>query len=182
MDAPIPLMQNVARAAAAASRAQTSMDPVKLIASDGTEIIIDKRAAMVSGTIKSMLSGPGASRAITPPGCRTGAFFFRRQPGGNFCCFSIPIFLALLPGNACEAAAASRDTHTASLLARTGQFAEGQKGEIKFPEISGKILETVVRYFYYKLKHTNHQGPLPEFKIAPELALELLMAANFLDT
>ena len=91
-------------------------------------------------------------------------------------------FLALLPGNACEAAAASRDTHTASLLARTGQFAEGQKGEIKFPEISGKILETVVRYFYYKLKHTNHQGPLPEFKIAPELALELLMAANFLDT
>jgi transcription elongation factor B subunit 1 len=39
-----------------------------------------------------------------------------------------------------------------------------------------------VRYFYYKLKHTNHQGPLPEFKIAPELALELLMAANFLDT
>ena len=85
MDAPIPLMQNVARAAAAASRAQTSMDPVKLIASDGTEIIIDKRAAMVSGTIKSMLSGPGASRAITPPGCRTGAIF----SGGNLAATSV---------------------------------------------------------------------------------------------
>eukprot|EP00965_Chrysotila_dentata_P184290 6084469-Pleurochrysis_carterae.AAC.2 len=35
------------------------MDPVKLIASDGSEIILDRRAAMVSGTIKSMLSGPG---------------------------------------------------------------------------------------------------------------------------
>jgi hypothetical protein len=36
------------------------MDPVKLIASDGSEIIIDRRAALVSGTIKSMLAGPGS--------------------------------------------------------------------------------------------------------------------------
>ena len=39
-----------------------------------------------------------------------------------------------------------------------------------------------VQYFYYKLRYTNHQGTLPEFKIEPEHALELLMAANFLDT
>ena len=39
-----------------------------------------------------------------------------------------------------------------------------------------------VQYFYYKLRYTNHQGALPEFKIEPEHALELLMAANFLDT
>jgi len=121
MDVPIPSMQNVVRAAAASARAQSSMDPVKLIASDGSEIIIDRRAALVSGTIKSMLAGPG-------------------------------------------------------------QFHESQQGEIKFPEISAKVLEKTVQYFYYKLKHTNHQGPLPEFKIEPEQALELLMAANFLDT
>ena len=65
---------------------------------------------------------------------------------------------------------------------RAGQFSEGQTGEIKFPEISAKVLERTAQYFYYKLKHTNHQGPLPEFKIEPEQALELLMAANFLDT
>ena len=102
-----------------------------------------------------------------------------------------------------------------------GQFHESQQGEIKFPEISGPILEKVrtrahpsrahpssprrprraaprlcrhwpkppapaptqtVQYFYYKLRYTNHQGTLPEFKIEPEHALELLMAANFLDT
>ena len=119
MDAPIPLMQQVARAAAAGQRVQEIMDPVKLIASDGSEIYIDRRAAMVSGTIKAMLSGPG-------------------------------------------------------------DFTES-KGEIKFPDISAKILEKTVQYFYYKLKYTDHPGPLPEFKIEPEYALELLMAANFLD-
>ena len=39
-----------------------------------------------------------------------------------------------------------------------------------------------MQYFYYKLKHTNHQGALPPFNIEPEHALELLMAANYLDT
>ena len=52
-------MQNVIRAAAATARAQNAMDPVKLIASDGSEIIIDRKAALVSGTIKSMIQGPG---------------------------------------------------------------------------------------------------------------------------
>ena len=33
-----------------------------------------------------------------------------------------------------------------------------------------------------QLRYTNHTGPLPEFKIEPEFALELLMAANYLDT
>merc|ERR1712196_590703 len=114
-------MQSTVKAAIASARAQSSMEPVKLIASDGSEIIIDRKAAMVSGTIKSMLAGPG-------------------------------------------------------------QFAEAKQGEIKFPEISAKVLEKTVQYFYYKLRHTNHSGPLPQFPIEPEHALELLMAANFLDT
>ena len=45
-----------------------------------------------------------------------------------------------------------------------------------------KTLEKVVQYFHYKLRYTNHAGQLPEFKIDAEQALELLMAANFLDT
>eukprot|EP00310_Coccolithus_braarudii_P014909 CAMPEP_0183351192 /NCGR_PEP_ID=MMETSP0164_2-20130417/23416_1 /TAXON_ID=221442 /ORGANISM="Coccolithus pelagicus ssp braarudi, Strain PLY182g" /LENGTH=122 /DNA_ID=CAMNT_0025523309 /DNA_START=133 /DNA_END=501 /DNA_ORIENTATION=- len=111
----------LAAAAANASNSDLSMDPVKLIASDGSVIVLDRRAAMVSGTIKAMLSGPG-------------------------------------------------------------NFSEQQQGEIKFPEISARTLEKTVQYFYYKLRHTNGAGPLPEFKIEPEYALELLMAANYLDT
>lgn len=60
-----------------------------------------------------------------------------------------------------------------------GQFAES-KGEIRFPEISSTILEKVIQYFHYKNKHMNSTKKIPEFKIEPELALELLMAANYL--
>ena len=36
-------------------------------------------------------------------------------------------------------------------------------------------------YFLYKVRYTNSSSEIPEFPIAPEIALELLMAANFLD-
>lgn len=34
---------------------------------------------------------------------------------------------------------------------------------------------------YYKLRYTNSNTRIPEFPIEPETALELLMAANYLD-
>merc|ERR1711934_617857 len=93
---------------------------VKLISSDGYEFVIEREAAMVSGTIKNMLSSPG-------------------------------------------------------------MFVESS-GEITFPEIPGVVLEKVCQYFHYKLKFTNSaQAQIPEFLIEPEIALELLMAANYLD-
>merc|ERR1711871_556841 len=94
---------------------------VKLISAEGFEYVIERDAAMVSGTIKNMLSSPG-------------------------------------------------------------MFVESS-GEINFPEISGVVLEKVCQYFHYKLKFTNSaQAQIPEFLIEPEVALELLMAANYLDT
>lgn len=63
-----------------------------------------------------------------------------------------------------------------------GTFTEQQSGEITFREISTPILEKVIQYFYYKVKYTNSTSEIPEFPIDPEIALELLMAANFLDT
>jgi len=96
-------------------------DTVKLISSDGHQFIIDRRAALVSGTIKSMLSGPGT-------------------------------------------------------------FTEQELGEINFREISTPILEKVIQYFYYNLRYSNSTVEIPEFEVQPEIALELLMAANFLDT
>lgn len=35
------------------------LDNVKLISADGHEFVVDRKCALVSGTIKSMLSGPG---------------------------------------------------------------------------------------------------------------------------
>ncbi|XP_003373736.1 putative HEAT repeat-containing domain protein [Trichinella spiralis] len=73
---------------------------IKLISSDCHEFIIPRHMALVSGTIKAMLSGPG-------------------------------------------------------------QFAENETN--------------------YKTVYTNSSTEIPDFPIQPELALELLMAANFLD-
>eukprot|EP00164_Ancoracysta_twista_P000282 GFYU01000398.1.p1 GENE.GFYU01000398.1~~GFYU01000398.1.p1 ORF type:complete len:104 (+),score=41.59 GFYU01000398.1:81-392(+) len=100
--------------------AEETVEYVKLISAEGHEFIIDRKAAMISGTIKSMLSG-------------------------------------------------------------AGNFAESSKGEVVFPDISTRILEKVIQYFYFKLRYSNSTQAIPEFKIEPEIALELLMAANFLD-
>jgi len=48
------------------------------------------------------------------------------------------------------------------------------------PFFNCKIL-LVCHYFTYKARYTNSAMEIPEFPIAPEVALELLMAANFLD-
>lgn len=60
-----------------------------------------------------------------------------------------------------------------------GQFAEN-RGEIRFPEISGVILEKVIQYFYYKVRYTNSPQRVPNFNIEPEIVLELSMACNYL--
>jgi len=67
-----------------------------------------------------------------------------------------------------------------TMLASSG-FQEGGRGEIEFPEISAPVLEKVVEYFHYKLKHHNSKTPIPDFVVAPEMALEVLTAANYLD-
>jgi len=95
-------------------------DMIQLVSSDEHVFWCDKQAAMVSNTIKNMLTGPGV-------------------------------------------------------------FAENESNRIEFPDIRGEILEEVIKYFYYKLRYTNEQEP-PPFDIEPSIALELLMAANYLDT
>mmetsp|Transcript_115581 Transcript_115581/g.248365 ORF Transcript_115581/g.248365 Transcript_115581/m.248365 type:complete len:102 (-) Transcript_115581:71-376(-) len=96
---------------------QPSSSMIKLISAEGHEFFVNRKCAMVSGTIKAMLSG---------------------------------------------------------------QFAESS-GEVRFPEIPALILEKVIQYLYYKVRYTNSSQRVPNFDIEPELALEVLMAANYLD-
>jgi len=90
------------------------------VSAEGFEFVIERRCALMSGTIKAMLTGPGS-------------------------------------------------------------YSESKENTVHFPEISTPILEKVVEYFHYKVRY-SHSSEMPEFKIEPEVALELLMAANFLDT
>ncbi|XP_044772018.1 elongin-C-like [Neomonachus schauinslandi] len=68
-----------------------------------------------------------------------------------------------------------------AMLSGPGQFAENETNEVNFREISSHVLSKVCMYFTYKVCYTNSSAEIPEFPIAPEIALELLMAANFLD-
>ncbi|XP_041529892.1 elongin-C-like [Microtus oregoni] len=58
-----------------------------------------------------------------------------------------------------------------AMLSGPGKFAEN---EVNFREIP-------LHVFYLQGGYTRSSTEIPEFQTAPEIALELLMAANFLD-
>jgi len=53
---------------------------------------------------------------------------------------------------------------------------------VEFQEISGPVLEKVIQYFFYKKLYDKATGPIPPFPLDTDGLLELLDAANFLDT
>lgn len=62
-----------------------------------------------------------------------------------------------------------------------GNFREAQDGRCFFEEINGIVLEKVAEYFYYNYKNKNRED-VQDMEIPAELCLELLMAADYLDT
>lgn len=62
----------------------------------------------------------------------------------------------------------------------SSNFAESSTGVIRLESIDGVLLEKVCEYLYYHLAWRDAKEP-PEFVIEPELALNLLVAADFLD-
>ncbi|VDO04643.1 unnamed protein product [Rodentolepis nana] len=68
-----------------------------------------------------------------------------------------------------------------AMLSGPGQFQENEVNVVHFREIPSHVLQKVCNYFAYKVRYSNSSSEIPEFPIAPEISLELLMAANFLD-
>ncbi|KAK6031467.1 putative flagellar protein FliS [Ostertagia ostertagi] len=59
-----------------------------------------------------------------------------------------------------------------AMLSGPGQYSGERKSH---------VLQKVCQYFAYKVRYTSSATEIPEFSITPDVALELLMAANFLD-
>ncbi|ODV88279.1 hypothetical protein CANARDRAFT_193917 [[Candida] arabinofermentans NRRL YB-2248] len=59
-------------------------------------------------------------------------------------------------------------------------FQESSTNKIKLHELDAVLLEKVIEYLYYNLKY-KESVDVPEFDIPTEMALELLVAADFLD-
>ncbi|KAH0605465.1 uncharacterized protein H6S33_004687 [Morchella sextelata] len=68
-----------------------------------------------------------------------------------------------------------------SMLDKRSNFAEARENKIVFQNMSAVILEKVCEYFYYNEKYRDAKD-VPDMEIPPELALELLMVADFLHT
>ena len=68
-----------------------------------------------------------------------------------------------------------------AMLSGPGAMLDDDDDRVEFREIPSHVLAKVCTYFTYKVRYTNSSTEIPEFPIAPEIALELLMAANFLD-
>eukprot|EP00923_Selenidium_pygospionis_P059846 GHVN01105369.1.p2 GENE.GHVN01105369.1~~GHVN01105369.1.p2 ORF type:complete len:113 (+),score=9.93 GHVN01105369.1:35-373(+) len=65
-------------------------------------------------------------------------------------------------------------------LLKQRSFSEGRSGVVDFPTISGNVLEKLVEYFYHKYYYANATGPVPDFPIADDVVVDLLLVANFL--
>lgn len=62
-----------------------------------------------------------------------------------------------------------------------GNFSEAITGRCHLENINGVVLQKVVEYLYYNDRNRDSIG-IPDMEIPPELCLELLMAADYLDT
>ncbi|KAL9053777.1 MAG: hypothetical protein Q9162_004575 [Coniocarpon cinnabarinum] len=67
------------------------------------------------------------------------------------------------------------------MLDPNNNFAESRTNRCTFENINGVILEKVCEYFYYNEKY-RHVKDAPDPDIPLELCLELLMAADYLNT
>ncbi|CAZ85799.1 unnamed protein product [Tuber melanosporum] len=68
-----------------------------------------------------------------------------------------------------------------SMLDKKSNFEEAQFNRVVFKNMNGVVLEKVCEYFYYREKYRDATD-VPDMEIPPELALELLMVADFLCT
>ena len=73
-----------------------------------------------------------------------------------------------------------RDTQHAPPSPHPDSFKEG-KGEIELPEISTPVLERTIAYWMFKVKYHGAKLAIPEFVIPPDMALALLIAADYLE-
>ncbi|KAK2736464.1 hypothetical protein FQN55_001641 [Onygenales sp. PD_40] len=67
------------------------------------------------------------------------------------------------------------------MLDPSSNFSEAVTGRCHFENMNGVVLEKVCEYLLYNKKNENQQN-VPDMEFPLELCLELLIAADYLDT
>ena len=78
---------------------------------------------------------------------------------------------------------AMKSSQLAGMMTGPGSAEEGEVNEINLTDISTHTLKIVCEYLWYKLKYTwpQWEDAIPDFEIKKEDAIDVLLAANFLD-
>lgn len=141
---------------------------IKLVSAEKHVFVVERRVAMVSGMVRRVARAPTSSR-VCQLTLRTSLSV--RVPLVRLRASTPPPPLLPLPPPS------PSFTQIRTMLS-SAAFAQK---EVAFPDISTSTLERVIEYFHYKVKYANSKGPVPAFDVPPEAALELLIAANYLD-
>lgn len=126
-------------------------DYVTLVSNDGFEFKVQRSAACISGAIRRMLD-PQSKTSHT-------VHFF---PAPSF--YALPV--AVHEANHCPK--------------QTDNFQEALSSRCHLESINGVVLEKVCEYLYYNEKNKDAKD-VQDMDLPPELCLELLMAADFLN-
>jgi len=63
-----------------------------------------------------------------------------------------------------------------------GNYEEQNSKTIRLPHIRSAILEKIIEYWHYRTQYSDHIDQLPKIQIDPKMAIELLNAADLLQT
>ena len=146
---------------------------VTLVSNDGFEFKILRSAACIAGTIKKALDPlcvcTPSSHHTTSQANKVSQLASEKTPrtASTYLRLSAsPPTLSFLDSHSPN----KRDIHA------VGMVQESQANRV----ISGVVLEKVCEYLYYNQKHAESKD-VSDMDIPPELCLELLIAADYLD-
>ena len=69
-----------------------------------------------------------------------------------------------------------------NMLYGGGNFEEATSKTIRLNNVRAPILERIIEYWHYRSQYSDHVDLLPKFEIDPQIAIELLNCAEFLQT
>ena len=68
------------------------------------------------------------------------------------------------------------------MLYGRANYEEAETKVFHFPTIRAEILEKIIEYWHYRTQYSDHLDQLPKFDIDPSIAIDLLNAAEYLQS
>ncbi|UZJ54983.1 hypothetical protein CBS101457_004303 [Exobasidium rhododendri] len=163
---------------------------VTLVSSDGYHFLVDRRCALLSAPLRSTLGDKSSKQVDLGKHTATSANIAVEEPptatsdAPTLSTTSIGKSVGDPEGYSNPFANNDDGDNDGKEDGLEGGFAEAKSNRINLPNMRGIVLEKVVEYLCWYGKYLNAKDiDIPKFepRIMPEIALELLMASDYLD-